>query len=251
MRPRFFRCSLERLQGGLKTTALYKPPTEGDDRPAPSGGGHASSSAGQAVDGRGVPRRRAGVQLSAWLWWGSLTSFDSALATHALQPTMRKHFTCPGCGLKTIGSYDEIKSHLDSCGPAQSLAAERREQDGYGTAQPSAAGGEQQRGGAAEQQQTGVAQLDEYFSKAKVKWGRRRLQAPDVAAAAAARPSLEAGNKAVATGGPAGDGGTAGEGTEARRHFACPVCGLSAEMTPVQILLHRKGHQQQQSAETR
>ena len=44
-----------------------------------------SSSTLPSTDSRGVPLRRAGVQLAAWLRWGSLLSFDSALAAHSLQ----------------------------------------------------------------------------------------------------------------------------------------------------------------------
>lgn len=48
----------------------------------------AASAGAVPTDSRGVPLRRAGVQLAAWLRWGSLLSFDSALAAHSLQVSL-------------------------------------------------------------------------------------------------------------------------------------------------------------------
>lgn len=97
------RYTVEQLKGGLKTTALYKPlPSQalapGDPEPCPGSSDQAASAPGSApvgfaapgprdvaVDVNGVPKRRSGVSLAPWLRWGSLLSFDSPMAMHALQ----------------------------------------------------------------------------------------------------------------------------------------------------------------------
>lgn len=97
------RYTVEQLKGGLKTTALYKPlPSQalapGDPEPYPGSSDQAASAPGSApvgsappgprdvaVDVNGVPKRRSGVSLAPWLRWGSLLSFDSPMAMHALQ----------------------------------------------------------------------------------------------------------------------------------------------------------------------
>lgn len=97
------RYTVEQLKGGLKTTALYKPlpshaPAPGDPEPYPGSSDQAAPASGSApaasatpgprdvaVDVNGVPKRRSGVSLAPWLRWGSLLSFDSPMAMHALQ----------------------------------------------------------------------------------------------------------------------------------------------------------------------
>lgn len=83
--------SMERLSGGQKTTVLYRLSS------------NAASTGAMDADTKGVPLRRLGVQLAPWLRWNSLMSFDSGLAAHSLQPALRQHWSCPGCGYKTIG----------------------------------------------------------------------------------------------------------------------------------------------------
>lgn len=83
--------NMERLLGGQRTTVLYQLPLDaGRTGPVES-------------DANGVPIRRLGVQLAPWLRWGSLMSYDSALAAHSLQPTLRQRWSCPVCDFKTIG----------------------------------------------------------------------------------------------------------------------------------------------------
>ena len=75
---------------------------------APSGSSAPPPAAAPDTDFRGVPYvKPTGVQLAPWLCWGALKSFDSALALHALNPAMRKHWACPGCAMKLIGEECE------------------------------------------------------------------------------------------------------------------------------------------------
>ncbi|KAF5829550.1 hypothetical protein DUNSADRAFT_15932 [Dunaliella salina] len=82
-------------------------------------------SEGVDVDVNGVPRQKvAGQRLAPWLMWGCLRGRDSALHAHALQPALRKHWTCPGCQTKIIGTFEDIRVHADGCAPALMLGQE-------------------------------------------------------------------------------------------------------------------------------
>mmetsp|Transcript_12511 Transcript_12511/g.33085 ORF Transcript_12511/g.33085 Transcript_12511/m.33085 type:complete len:503 (+) Transcript_12511:409-1917(+) len=117
------RYSLERLQPGTRTTALYVMPAEVDE--ATWQGAGPAGFQGVDVDVNGVPRSKvAGVRLAPWLMWGCLRGRDSALHAHALQPALRKHWTCPGCHTKIIGTFEDIRLHADGCAPALMLGQE-------------------------------------------------------------------------------------------------------------------------------
>ncbi len=148
------RFTVERLLPGARTTALYHLPPSG--APAGGDGAAAAMPAqvlqlaGAAMlyapcsplgaDGRrvlrrrlllmlplvawqevlldvhGAPRHKQGVRLAPWLQWGALRGFDSALAAHALQPALRKHWVCPGCSTKLIGGWVAAPWHAGEPG---------------------------------------------------------------------------------------------------------------------------------------
>jgi hypothetical protein len=56
--------------------------------------------------------------------FGSLRSFDSAAALHALQPALRRPWACPGCGLRLVGSYGEVSGHVAGCEAVRGVEAQ-------------------------------------------------------------------------------------------------------------------------------
>lgn len=293
--------------------------------------------------------------------YGSLRSYDSAMALHALQPALRKPWLCPGCGVRLVASYGEVRQHVEGCEAVRGVEAQAVETLGYAQAATGAPGGGRAgKGGAAEagaaasgaatgggegvgaqgedhgplagfngtqrqerqqKEQNGDAiaevgggrvgegeqgggggegegvvlgtgamvRLEEYLGS-EVRWGRRRVAAQGAEAVVAAgggrgvgrerwrgergggqgqgqgqeqggMPSVEDAAAAFlrmaekgegpggrgegraaegASGGHAGGLGPGGAGAGAP--YMCPVCGLTAHLTPPQILLHKRSH---------
>jgi len=66
----------------------------------------------------------AGVRVTPWLCVGSLRSGQSDLAVHATLPALRRHWCCPGCCTKLIGTASEISVHVGECSAAAGLSAD-------------------------------------------------------------------------------------------------------------------------------
>ncbi len=303
--------------------------------------------------------------------YGSLRSYDSAMALHALQPALRKPWLCPGCGVRLVASYGEVRQHVEGCEAVRGVEAQAVETLGYaqaatggpgggragrgGAAAAGAAGGGgegggqgdggqgedhgplavsegtqrqekqqkgEQKGGATEARGGGrvgegeqgggggrvsggeqgggggegvalgmgaMVRLEEYLGS-EVRWGRRRAAVQGAEAVVAAgggrgagrerwegergggggagqgqggMPSVEDAAAAFlrmaekgkgpggtgearagegASGGQAGGPGAGSAGAGAGAPYTCPVCGLTAHLTPPQILLHKRSH---------
>lgn len=128
--------------------------------------------------------------------YGSLRSYDSAMALHALQPALRKPWLCPGCNVRLVGSYAEVRGHVMVCEAVQGVDAQAVETLGYAqastTPRPAAADAAKWRGQGSDGEATGagaqanevedaVERLERYMT-GPVTWCRRRAASAKVVA---------------------------------------------------------------------
>lgn len=66
--------------------------------------------------------------------YGSLRGYESAMALHALQPALRKPWMCPGCGLRLVGTFSEVRTHVGGCTAVQGVDSHAVETLGYAQA---------------------------------------------------------------------------------------------------------------------
>ena len=194
--------NIEKLQGGSKTTSLYRVPIDTD---LPS-----TERVHVPIDNRGVPRVKAGVLLTGYLQWSSLQDYESQYTSHKLQPTMRRHWVCPGCLAKCIGAFDEIQQHLSICSRAKSLDKRDREEGGY------------EEGGDSRISLSANESFDHHMSKGKcLQWGRRRVEVQE--------RDLKDDREGIDTEDPPKNAAL----------FHCEVCGIQCMMSSIQVLQHK------------
>ncbi len=69
--------------------------------------------------------------MAPWLTLGSLRSYESALALHALQPALSRHWRCPGCRQQLLATHQQVLQHVACCAAALALPREVIERCGY------------------------------------------------------------------------------------------------------------------------
>jgi hypothetical protein len=69
--------------------------------------------------------------VAPWLTLGSLRSYESALALHALQPALSRHWRCPGCRQQLLATHQQVLAHVAGCAAALALPREVIERCGY------------------------------------------------------------------------------------------------------------------------
>jgi hypothetical protein len=73
----------------------------------------------------------ASLQVAPWLRVGSLRGYASAMALHALTPALSRHWSCPGCSHRLLGTHAQVQEHLAGCAKALVLPREVVESCGY------------------------------------------------------------------------------------------------------------------------
>lgn len=58
--------------------------------------------------------KKAGVQIRPYFRLGSLPEVETSLAAYAIKG-LQSHWACPACGIKVLGTIDDIVTHLSLC----------------------------------------------------------------------------------------------------------------------------------------
>ncbi|CAL8468067.1 g7606 [Coccomyxa elongata] len=234
---------------------------------------------GEAAAQPGDPGKRAGLQVAPWLRLGSLRDFSSKAAEHALMPALRRRWRCPACKQELVAEAAALREHLSQCSAArdqasgaaegQALTVEEMLQAGYELARQSHAP-------AATQIATGLGDLrDGHVASAatalptsteeRAVWGRRTI----VPTAEASEQGLFSSVHGDGNGRHTADGEVKQAGTRdevaqqldaeddaeqlltlrrraqaeaSRREHWCNVCGRAFQLTPTEILQHKRTH---------
>ncbi|GAX84032.1 hypothetical protein CEUSTIGMA_g11456.t1 [Chlamydomonas eustigma] len=252
-------------RGESNNNQVVNPSVDHNGVPCHKAGVHPS------VDHNGVPCHKAGVQLAPWLRWGSLQCFESQLTAHSMQPALRKHWICPaaGCGVKLIGTYEEIKAHLSSCERVLSQSPEILGSKGYKDASAHERvhkeddqqleevlaarlhGSSVNASSGQLHSRTNTTTINcnivDYFKK-KVTWGRRQqtrfkaVHKSDCSGIYSAGDPLHDGEFEDNLGQKGQQGEEAKGCAPNGMQFRCPECGMCEILTPVQILQHKRSH---------
>lgn len=164
---------------------------------------------------------------------GSLRGFTSAMALHALTPALSRHWRCPGCGHRLLGTHAQVQEHLAGCAKALQLPREVVDSCGY---EGGAGGG----GGGTGASGAGSRDVQEDGRKAGAADGPAGEQAGEGAAAREVGSEVQqaglGGEAAVEAGAGPGEGasgGAAAELPDAQRQFTDRLtwAGLRGQIT--------------------
>ncbi|BDA42246.1 probable ATP-dependent RNA helicase DHX34 [Coccomyxa sp. Obi] len=227
----------------------------------------------------GAPSKRTGLQVAPWLRLGSLRDFSSKAAEHALMPALRRRWRCPACQQEVLADAAALREHLSQCSAArhkasgaaggQARTAEEMLQAGYEQARQSHAPATTQtaaRLGHLSDGSTALAASALASSSAeRAMWGRRSIvSAADVPEQRHFSSGHGDGNDSHKADGEAKQSGVRQEVPQhhdaevdaeqlsalrrraqaeaSRREHWCNVCGRAFQLTPTEILQHKRTH---------
>ena len=173
-----------------------------------------------------------GIAVSPWLRWAALREAEDELASHAATPHMRRRWKCTACGVSMMAFYHEIDKHRATCRGSAHAQQPSGPEENDPTALPSSFGKDGRKGPSLQEELTTGANLG--LPREALGFVSRAKTMPTT------RTGADGGNGDAVDGREEESEGGGGGGAVEKRVFTCVTCGDTLNLTPPEILKHRR-----------